>query len=74
MQTNKGAIATLGFSGLDSGHDNLGRLLPRQPYHDFPTLGKRTCWAGAVYTTTFFNWARYALTNASVLMGDPLVY
>ena len=78
MQPNKGAIATLGFSGLGYlDHDETWGLAFGEAAftHDFPTLGEAYVYGLArFYTTTSSTAARYALTNASVLMGDPLVY
>jgi len=77
LQPDKGAIATMGFSGLgyldqdeDWGHAIIEALFK----HDFPTVGEATQFALArYYTTTSTTAARYALTDGFAYLGDPLI-
>jgi hypothetical protein len=77
LQPGKGAIVSLGFSGLgyldqdeDWGHAICEALFK----HNFPSVGEATQFALArFYTTTSTTAARYALTNGSAYLGDPLV-
>ncbi|HNU54678.1 MAG TPA: C25 family cysteine peptidase [Candidatus Syntrophosphaera sp.] len=77
MQPNKGAIATMGFSGLGYMYQDLdwGLALTEAIYkHDFNTLGEAYQYTlTRFYATTTLPAARYALTNAAALMGDPLI-
>lgn len=76
-QPGKGAIATLGFSGLGYLHQDEGWGVAFNEAvfeHDFATLGEAYIFALArFYTTTSGPDARYALTNGSVYLGDPLI-
>lgn len=77
LEPEKGAIATLGFSGLgyliqdeDWGHAITEALFK----HDFDTLGDATRFALArFYVTTTSSLARYACINGAALLGDPLI-
>ena len=77
MQPNKGAIVTLGFSGLGYMFQDLdwGLALTEAIYkHDFNTFGEAYQFAlTRFYATTTLSAARYALTNAAALLGDPLI-
>ncbi|MFA6721263.1 MAG: C25 family cysteine peptidase, partial [Candidatus Cloacimonadaceae bacterium] len=77
MQPNKGAIATLGFSGLGYMNQDLdwGLALTEALFkHDFSTLGEAYQYTlTRFYATTTLPAARYALTNAAALLGDPLI-
>ncbi|MBW6514674.1 MAG: hypothetical protein K0B87_07950 [Candidatus Syntrophosphaera sp.] len=77
MQPNKGAIATLGFSGLGYMYqDELWGLAFTEALfkHDFATLGEAYQFTLArFYTTNPLPQARYALTNAAALLGDALI-
>lgn len=76
-QPNKGAIATLGFAGLGylSQDEDWGLALNEALFkHDFSTLGDATQYTLArFYTTSTSSSARYALTNGTALLGDPLI-
>ncbi len=77
MQPNKGAIVTLGFSGLGYMYQDLdwGLALTEAIYkHDFNTFGEAYQYTlTRFYATTTLSAARYALTNAAALLGDPLI-
>ncbi|MDD2543657.1 MAG: C25 family cysteine peptidase [Candidatus Cloacimonetes bacterium] len=77
LQAGKGAIAALGFSGLGYlDHDEGWGLAYNEAAftHDFDTLGEAYIFALArFFTTTASPAARYALTNASAYLGDPLI-
>lgn len=77
MQPNKGAIATLGFSGLGYMYQDLdwGLAFTEGLFkQDFDTLGEAYQYALARFCgTTTLSAARYALTNAAALLGDPLI-
>ncbi len=76
LQPNKGAIASLGFSGLGylDQDEDWGLAFTEALFkHDFPSLGEALQFALArFYTTTSSTAARYALTNGASLLGDPL--
>ncbi len=77
MQPNKGAIVTLGFSGLGYMYQDLdwGLAFTEGLFkHDFNSLGEAYQYAlTRFYATTTLPAARYALTNAAALLGDPLI-
>jgi hypothetical protein len=74
---NKGAIATVGFSGLGylEQDEGWGLAFNEAAFkHDFPSLGEAYAFALArFYTTTSSSAARYALTHGSAYLGDPLI-
>jgi hypothetical protein len=76
LQPDKGAIATLGFSGLGylDQDEDWGLAFTEALFkHDFPTIGEALQFSLArFYTTTSSTAARYALINAAALLGDPL--
>jgi hypothetical protein len=77
LQPEKGAIATIGFSGLGYLYDNLvfGLALTEGLFmHDFDTLGDAMNFTKAKFyvTVSQFN-AQQALTQGCVLLGDPLI-
>lgn len=75
LQPNKGAIATLGFSGLGYLYDDLtfGLAVNESFFnYDFNSLGEAFNFAKArYYVSTFSIAARQALTHGGVLLGDP---
>lgn len=77
LQPNKGAIATLGFSGLGYlDHDETWGLAYCEAAfgHDFANLGDAYLFALARYYTTVSSpAARDALTYGSAYLGDPLI-
>jgi hypothetical protein len=77
MQPGKGAIATLGFSGLGYMYqdEEWGLALTEALFkRDFQTLGEAYQFTlSRFFVTTTSSAARYALTNAAALLGDPLV-
>ncbi len=77
MEPNKGAIATLGFSGLGYRFqdEDWGLAFTEALFkHDFNTLGEAYQYTLArFYTISSLRRARYALTNAAALLGDPLI-
>lgn len=77
LQPDKGAIVTLGFSGLGYlDHDEGWGLAYNEAafMHDFDTLGEAYIFALArFYTTTVSPAARPALTYGSAYLGDPLI-
>ena len=77
MQPGKGAIATLGFSGLGLMYQDLdwGLAFSEALFkHDFNTLGEAYQYAlSRFYVTTTLPSARYSLMNAAALLGDPLI-
>ena len=77
LQPNKGAIATLGFSGLGYlDHDETWGLAYCEAAfgHDFANLGEAYLFALARYFSTVSSpAARDALTYGSALLGDPLI-
>lgn len=77
MQPNKGAIATLGFSGLGLMYQDLdwGLAFSEALFkHDFNTLGEAYQYTlSRFYVTTTLSAARYMLMNAAALLGDPLI-
>lgn len=77
LQPNKGAIAALGFAGLGYLYqdEDWGMAFAEAAFvHDFPTLGDAYLYALArFFTTTSAAEARYALTNGSAYLGDPLI-
>ncbi|MDD2506550.1 MAG: C25 family cysteine peptidase [Candidatus Cloacimonetes bacterium] len=76
-QPDKGAIVTLGFSGLGylMQDEDWGHAFSEAAFKmDFDTLGEAYVFALArYYTTTSSAASRYALTNGSVYLGDPLI-
>lgn len=77
MQPNKGAIATLGFTGLGylDQDEDWGLAYAEAMFKlDFPTAGEALQFALArFYTTTTSTAARSALTNGCSYLGDPLI-
>lgn len=77
MQPNKGAIATLGFSGLGYMYQDLdwGLAFTEGLFkHDFDTLGEAYQYGlTRFYTTNTLPAARYSLIGAAALLGDPLI-
>lgn len=77
MQPNKGAIATLGFVGLGylTQDEGWGLAFSEAAFqHDYSTLGEAYVFALArFFTTTSSAAARYALTQGSAYLGDPLI-
>lgn len=75
LQPDKGAIATLGFSGLGYLYDDLtfGLAVTESFFrYDFDSLGEAYNFAKAkYYVTTSSIAARQALTEGGVLLGDP---
>jgi len=75
LQPNKGAIATLGFSGLGYLNDDLtfGLAINESFFnYDFNSLGEAVNFAKAkYYVTTSSIAAQQALTQGCVLLGDP---
>lgn len=78
MEPNKGAIATLGFSGLGykKQDEDWGLAFTEALFkHDFDTLGEAYQYTLArFYVVSSLRKARYALTNAAALLGDPLIH
>ncbi len=77
LQPNKGAIVSLGFAGLGYLYqdEEWGHAFCEAAFeHDFPTLGDAYIYALArFFTITSGVEARYALTNGSAYLGDPLI-
>ncbi len=77
MQANKGAIATLGFSGLGyiNQNETWGLAFTEAVFkHDFQTLGEAYQYTLARFFTTSSSLVgKYAQTNAAALLGDPLI-
>lgn len=77
LQPNKGAIVTLGFAGLGYLYqdEEWGLAFCEAAFdHDFPTLGDAYIYTLArFFTMTSGIDARYALTNGSAFLGDPLI-
>ncbi|HNX37599.1 MAG TPA: C25 family cysteine peptidase [Candidatus Cloacimonadota bacterium] len=77
LQPNKGAIATIGFSGLGYLSQDLdyGLALMESLFkHDFESIGDALVYTKArFYTTTSSTAPRYALTNATAYLGDPIL-
>ncbi len=75
LQPNKGAIATLGFSGLGYLYDDLtfGMAVTESFFqYNFNSLGEAFNFAKAkYYVTTSSIAAQQALTEGGVLLGDP---
>lgn len=78
LQPNKGAIGTIGFSGLgylDQDEDYGLALTEALFQHDFPTIGEALIFTKArFYSTTSSTAPRYALTNGTAYLGDPLIH
>lgn len=76
-QAGKGAISTLGFSGLGYLYEDedYGLALNEAMFkHDMPSLGEAVVYAMArFYTTTASTAPRYALTIGSAYLGDPSI-
>jgi hypothetical protein len=77
MEPGKGAIATLGFSGLgyQVQDEDWALSFTEALYKDnVPTLGEAFQMGLArFYTTSLGSVAKYALTYAACLLGDPLI-
>jgi len=77
VQPGKGAIATLGFSGLGlmAQNEDWGMAFTEALFkHDFPTLGQTLQYSLArFYTTTSASNGRYALINGTAMLGDHLI-
>ncbi len=78
LQPNKGAIGTVGFSGLgylDQDEDYGLAITEALFRHDFPTIGEALIFTKArFFTTTSSTAPRYALTNGTAYLGDPLIH
>ena len=77
LQPNKGAIATVGFSGLGYLYqdEDFGLAITEALYkHEFPSVGEAMIFTLArFFAITGSSAARYALTNGCVYLGDPLI-
>ena len=77
IQPNKGAISTLGFSGLGYliEDEDYGLALNEAMFkHNFASLGEAITFAKArFFTSTTSPAPRYALTIGSSYLGDPLI-
>lgn len=77
LQPDKGAIVTLGFTGLGYlDHDEPWGLAYNEAVfqHSFDTLGEAYLFGLArFFTTVSSSTARYALTYGSAMLGDPLI-
>lgn len=75
LQPNKGAIATIGFTGLGYLNDDLpfGQALTEALFmHDFNSLGEAFNFTKAkFYISTINLQSQQALTHGSALLGDP---
>ena len=78
LQPNKGAIGTVGFSGLgylDQDEDYGLAITEALFKHNFSTIGDALVFTKArFFTTTSSTAPRYALTNGTAYLGDPLIY
>lgn len=77
LQPNKGAIATVGFSGLgylDQDEDYGLAITEALFENDFSSVGEAMIFTKARFFTTTSSIApRYALTNGTAYLGDPLI-
>lgn len=77
MQPNKGAISTLGFTGLGYLYqdEDWGLAFTEALFkHDFPSAGQALQYALARYFSIVTSTeARYALTDGCAYLGDPLI-
>ncbi len=77
LQPNKGAISTMGFTGLGylyQDHDWGLSLTEALFKHDFPSAGQALQFALARYYSLVSSVeARYALTDGAAYLGDPLI-
>ena len=77
LQPNKGAIATIGFSGLGYEAQDLdyGLALTEALFkHNFQSVGDALVYAKTrFYTTTTSAAPRFALTGGTAYLGDPLI-
>ncbi len=77
LQANKGAIGTVGFSGLGylDQDEDFGLAITEAIYkHNFQSLGDALTFTKArFYTTTSSSAPRYALTHGCAYLGDPMI-
>lgn len=77
LQPNKGAIGTVGFSGLGylDQDEDFGLAITEAIYkHNFQSLGEALTFTKArFYTTTSSSAPRYALTHGCAYLGDPMI-